>query len=392
MIDYSQDIENVKDYYADLLILQYHSKQRAKETIKMGAEMYLGDGVVFQLQDILDIDTAEGAQLDLIGKILDCPRIIPGFEIDKPFFTFEHTGDDYGFSTVGQPSQGYFKSLSYDYSSMYSLPDNDYRTLLKFKAIANRARASWAGIDEIFNSVFGDSITITNNKNLTITYNILQSAVTDGLLAAIKLNYLEPPLGIGYNINYLQYNENAFTKIGTPTITSDGVAISLNSYNYLQVPINIMTGNKFEISFHFKVLDNAVNGFLIGDITSARALAPYIYYYADTNKLQLGFSTNGENLTNYYTSNLTIQKNKDYIAKITSEKGVGTSLVLYHDNVSEMFINSQGSERIYSIKDLSIGTGMSGGGALQSTTSSFDLKQFSIKIDGAIALSGKQIY
>lgn len=204
MIDYTTDIENVKNYYADLLILQYHSKTRARETVKLGAEIYMGDGIVFQLQDVLDIDTAEGAQLDIIGKILDCPRLIPGFEVEKPFFTFEHTGDDYGFSIVGQPSQGYFKSLSFDYSSTYSLPDNDYRLLLKFKAIANRAIASWKELDDLFYNLFGEGIKIINNKDLTITYQIKQSLITDGLLAAIKLNYLEPPIGVGYNIVYVE--------------------------------------------------------------------------------------------------------------------------------------------------------------------------------------------
>lgn len=204
MADYSKEVEDTKEYYADLLILQYHSKYRARETVKMGVDLYLGDGVVFELQDVLDIDNAEGKQLDIIGKILDCPRLIPGFETDKPFFTFEHTGDDYGFSIVGQPSQGYFKSLNFDYSSMYSLPDNDYRLLLKFKAVANRAIASWKEMDDLFFNIFGDGIKIINNKNLTITYQIKQSLITDGLMAAIKLNYLEPPLGIGYNIVYVE--------------------------------------------------------------------------------------------------------------------------------------------------------------------------------------------
>lgn len=70
MPDYTQDIQDVKTYYADLLILQYRNKPKARETIKIGADIYLGDGVIFQLQDILDIDKAEGAQLDIIGKSL----------------------------------------------------------------------------------------------------------------------------------------------------------------------------------------------------------------------------------------------------------------------------------------------------------------------------------
>lgn len=68
-----------------MLVLQYRNKPKARETIKIGADIYLGDGVIFQLQDILDIDTAEGPQLDIIGKILDCPRIVQGVYNDMVF-------------------------------------------------------------------------------------------------------------------------------------------------------------------------------------------------------------------------------------------------------------------------------------------------------------------
>lgn len=88
MPDYTQDIQDVKTYYADLLILQYRNKPKARETIKIGADIYLGDGVIFQLQDILDIDKAEGAQLDIIGKILDCPRVVQGIYNDMIFSSF----------------------------------------------------------------------------------------------------------------------------------------------------------------------------------------------------------------------------------------------------------------------------------------------------------------
>lgn len=201
-IDYTEEIESVKEHYADLLIMQYHSKYKARETVKAGAEMYLGDGVVFQLQDVLDIDEAVGKQLDIIGKILDCPRTIPGLFVDVDFFTFEKE-NALGFSTVGEPSKGYFKDLNYDYRSFYSLLDDDYRTLLKFKAVANRAIASWKELDDLFFNLFGDAIKIINNKDLTITYEIVQSQMTNAIQACIQLGYFEPPLGIGYTIEYV---------------------------------------------------------------------------------------------------------------------------------------------------------------------------------------------
>lgn len=202
-IDYTNQRESVKEHYADLLIMQYHSKYKARETVKLGAEIYMGDSLIFEIQDILDIDKAEGVQLDLIGKILDCPRAIPDDTIDVDFFSF-HKENALGFSTIGKLSKGFFKDITYNYGSLHHLSDIEYRTLLKFKAIANRVKATWKEIDDIFYTIWGNAITITNNKNLTITYNINKSVLTEGLESAIKLGYLEPPLGIGYDINYIE--------------------------------------------------------------------------------------------------------------------------------------------------------------------------------------------
>ena len=86
---YETQIANVENYYADLLIIQYRNKPHARATVKLGADLYLADGLVFELNNILDIDTATYAQLDLIGKILGVSRDIPGFTIDKEYFSFE---------------------------------------------------------------------------------------------------------------------------------------------------------------------------------------------------------------------------------------------------------------------------------------------------------------
>jgi hypothetical protein len=198
MPDYTQDIQDVKTYYADLLILQYRNKPKARETIKIGADIYLGDGVIFQLQDILDIDTAEGPQLDIIGKILDCPRVVQGIYNDMIFFQFYDGPDSVGFSTVGNPQGGNFRTIQNYNQSEYSLPDNDYRFLLKFKSAVNVMRGSERGIDEALWNVFQGDVLLKNNHNLTITY-IVSAERTLAALAAKQLGYYRAPEGIGAN-------------------------------------------------------------------------------------------------------------------------------------------------------------------------------------------------
>lgn len=198
MPDYTQDIQDVKTYYADLLILQYRNKPKARETIKIGADIYLGDGVIFQLQDILDIDKAEGAQLDIIGKILDCPRVVQGIYNDMIFFQFYDGPDSVGFSTVGNPQGGNFRTIQNYNQSEYSLPDDDYRFLLKFKSAVNVMRGSERGIDDALWNVFQGDVLLKNNHNLTITY-FVSAERTLAALAAKQLGYYRAPEGVGAN-------------------------------------------------------------------------------------------------------------------------------------------------------------------------------------------------
>ncbi len=198
LTQYLQDREDVKNYYADLLILQYRSKPHARETVKLTADIYLADGLLFQLQDILDIDTAQGAQLDIIGKILDCPRIVQGIYNDLKFFQFHIDENSLGFSTIGNQTDAVFRTIENYNKSEYSLPDEDYKFLLKFKAAVNVMRGSIAGIDAALWNSFNGDVLLKNNQDLTITY-IISAEHTLAVLAARNLKYYRAPEGIGSN-------------------------------------------------------------------------------------------------------------------------------------------------------------------------------------------------
>lgn len=198
MADYIQEIKDVKEYYADLLILQYRNKPKARETVKLGVDIYMADGLVFQLQDLLDIDSATGEPLDVIGKILDCPRIVQGVYNDLKFFQFHIDENSLGFSTIGDPTSATFRTIRNYNQSEYSLPDEDYRFLLKFKAAVNVMRGSERGIDEALYNCFGGDVLLKNNHDLTITY-IVSAEHTLAVLAAKVLGYYRAPEGIGAN-------------------------------------------------------------------------------------------------------------------------------------------------------------------------------------------------
>lgn len=196
---YEAEIESIKKYYADLLILQYRNKPKARETIKMFVDICMGDGLVFELNDCLNIDTAVGKQLDLIGQILGCNRNVYGLTPDAKWFTFEKTGA-YGYSDKNALSEGYWKTYFNSSGSAYALSDSDYRQLLKFKAAINVMPATMKGMDEALYQVFGDNVTIQNNQDLSITYVINQQTIVTQ--AAEILGYFKAPMGIAVNYSY----------------------------------------------------------------------------------------------------------------------------------------------------------------------------------------------
>ena len=82
--------------------------------------------------------------------------------------------------------------------SEYSLPDDDYRFLLKFKSAVNVMRGSERGIDDALWNVFQGDVLLKNNHNLTITY-IVSAECTLAALAAKQLGYYRAPEGVGAN-------------------------------------------------------------------------------------------------------------------------------------------------------------------------------------------------
>lgn len=196
---YETELANVENYYADLLILQYRNKPKARATIKMLVDICLGDGLVFELNDCLNIDKAVGKQLDLIGQILGCNRNVYGLNPDTKYFSFEKT-NAYGYSDKDALSEGYWKSYFNSTGSAYALTDSEYRPLLKFKAALNVMNGSMQSMDRAIYSIFGDNVKIINNQDLSITYYIDQQTVVTQ--AAQILGYFKAPLGVAVDFSY----------------------------------------------------------------------------------------------------------------------------------------------------------------------------------------------
>ena len=164
-------------YYLNLLIIQYISRPKARETI----ELLIGSLMIYDLMESVnqgyDIDTGEGVQLDVLGKYLGTDRNITGIPFTRTYFGFIRFGDNPGLSIFGgfmrfgdTPPDEQFLRFGESEQSVLLLNDAEFRINLKFKAIQNFSDHSIADIDNLLFENFGDAVIMDDNFDMTMAY------------------------------------------------------------------------------------------------------------------------------------------------------------------------------------------------------------------------------
>jgi len=181
------DTFDYADYLAGLLIIQYSHKPKATATIKALSKMFPLD-LILQVRDAFDLDTATGVMLDVLGKYIGANR--------------------WYYNTNGEQIR---------------LDDDEYRMLLKFKAISNTSTASHYDIDQALYDFFGTTVRATSSGNMEMTFFVSTNAQRV-VEAAIQQRCLPTPLGVEANriviqdkkfFGFVNYqNQYAFYKTG----------------------------------------------------------------------------------------------------------------------------------------------------------------------------------
>ena len=156
----------MNEYYSNLLILQYHNKPKAKATIEAVVNL-LPDELIQEVINGFDIETAEGKQLDILGEYIGVDR----------FYT--------------------------DEGEIKTLDDEDYRIILKLKAICNTSNLSHKSLDESLYDFFQNTVRMDSEGNMEMTYFVPKNK-TPIILAAIQKEVLPKPMGVrcSYIIEY----------------------------------------------------------------------------------------------------------------------------------------------------------------------------------------------
>lgn len=145
-------------YLANLLIIQYHDKAKAVAHIKNLATL-LPVNLILQVRDSFDIETAVGKQLDTLGKYVFVDR---------------------WYNDNGEYAQ---------------LNDDEFRVLIKLKAIANTSNLSHKSLDEALYNFFGEQVRASSDGGMEMTYFVPANA-TKIITAAIQKQVLPIPMGV----------------------------------------------------------------------------------------------------------------------------------------------------------------------------------------------------
>ena len=154
------------DYYADLLILQYKTQPKARATISALTDKVIADGLLMDVINGFNLDTAEGKQLDILGKYIGLSRNVK--------------------EKVGSPAS-------------VILTDDQYRLLLKLKLICNTSYSATSQIKKALYELFPNDIRLFDRRNMQMEYEL--SEQFDGLENVIIAEELLPfPMGLGFTV------------------------------------------------------------------------------------------------------------------------------------------------------------------------------------------------
>lgn len=199
-------------YYSGLLIVQYQTKEKAKQTVELLANQGYVGGFVSEESACFDLETAEGAQLDVLGRIVGVPRNIYELDLSSLYMNLENYVDtpDPDF-TIGMgrytdspydPDGFLFFRYNFSNANTYTLLDFEMRILIKLKIILNNSYSSFKQIKELIFQYFEGVIDVVDNQDMTLTYNV-NSSFTKVAEAAVSLKLLPKPMGVGLIVNYV---------------------------------------------------------------------------------------------------------------------------------------------------------------------------------------------
>lgn len=199
-------------YYVNLLIIQYYDKPKARAHINLIIGMLIASGVIFDVLNGYDIETAVGVQLDVLGKYAGVTRYWAQENLENYFAFTDYTEVNpdslpkFGFCTYANYSAfSYNGTLTYDeiVETANALSDDDFRILIKIAIIQNTCSCGHGEIDRDIWNLFGGAIRPESFGDMKMFY-FITTAITPLIQAIITKKLL--PKAMAVLLTYVQQN------------------------------------------------------------------------------------------------------------------------------------------------------------------------------------------
>ncbi|ADG20404.1 conserved hypothetical protein [Paraburkholderia atlantica] len=183
--------------YERLLIWQYKGKPRAVATAKLiSDEIGRAWGGIAQLPEALDIDNAEGANLDLVGKHVGQSRVIPDM-VAREFFAFLESLDGGGFQRDGMGGATFYR-YGRSLAESVVLDDDNYRFLIRCRITKNYMIGTIPDLLDALDFIFNGAAEVFDGYDMSISVVVETTNVSSFELFAVQhLDILPRPVGVG---------------------------------------------------------------------------------------------------------------------------------------------------------------------------------------------------
>lgn len=199
------EIDEIVEYYSNLLIVQYHNKPKAKAMIENVVRELIASGILFDIRDAYDVETAVGTQLDTLAKYIGVNRFFSVQDLSGFFAFAEYSdvglpGDKIGFSdyTDFETKTGDWLTYAGVISQTFELTDEEFRIIIKLKIVQNNINHSHESIDDSIFAFFGDEVIPFSSGNMEMTY-LIPEDLTPIITVAIQKEVLPKPMGVTLN-------------------------------------------------------------------------------------------------------------------------------------------------------------------------------------------------
>lgn len=186
------------EQYLRLITSEHRDRPKFRATVSALAQPYADDLVVLaRMQTLFDLDTATGAQLDIVGQWIGVSRQL---SVALPDVWFSWDTVDLGWD------EGSWRDPRDPTTEVITLPDDAYRTLLRARVVNNQWDGTIPNAYEVWDTMFegtGFTIDITDNGDMTMDFTLRGPPPDSITLALLNTGLLSTrPAGVRATYGY----------------------------------------------------------------------------------------------------------------------------------------------------------------------------------------------